>query len=107
MTDSVIDKLVEKLGPKEGNLRVWWIPQVPMKAFHVHVGSIDEAMLVLNVLAYYDLFQYENTVKGDYANAGGLNIFEDGEWIDWSTENGDGIDDLINQHYPNGGMVKS
>lgn len=64
-------------------LRVWWIPQVPMKAFYVPVENLVEAKLLLDTLANYDLFQYENRVKPDYCNAGGLHVFEDGEWIDW------------------------
>ena len=69
--------------PNEGDLQVWWVPQVPMKAFEVPVKTPAEAVLVLDVLAKYDAFQFENNVKGDYWNAGGLNVFEDGEWCDW------------------------
>ena len=53
-------------------LRVWHIPQVPMKAFHVEVETTEEAVKVLNILADYDLFQYENRVKPDYCNMQGL-----------------------------------
>lgn len=70
----------------EGDLRVWWVPQIPMKAFTVHVKTIDEASLLINTLANYDLFQYENNIKPDYCNAGGLSVFEDGEWCDWYDE---------------------
>ena len=52
----------------KGDLRVWWIPQIPMKAFHVPVKSISEAKLILNTLADYDLFQWRNKVKPDYSN---------------------------------------
>ena len=52
-------------------------PQVPMNSFHVSVRSVREALLLLDTLAYYDLFQYENNIKPDYCNAGGLEIFED------------------------------
>lgn len=69
--------------PKEGDLQVWWIPQVPMKPFFYDVRSVEEAAVICDVLAKYDLFQYENRVKPDYANAGGLNVFEDGEWCSW------------------------
>ncbi len=79
--------------PKEGDLRVWWIPQVPMRQpFHVDVDSPKEASKILGVLAYYDLFQYENKVRPDYANVGGLEVFEDGEWCEWYDEDGDDID---------------
>jgi hypothetical protein len=77
-------------------LRVWWIPQVPMKSFHVPVSSFREARLVLDTLAMYDLFQYKNKVKPDYANAGGLQIFDEEEkdWVDWcDEETGDGFDE--------------
>ncbi|HCF3423357.1 TPA: hypothetical protein NIC12_004834 [Pseudomonas aeruginosa] len=74
-------------------LQVWWIPQVPMKAFTVDVASVEEGVKLMNVLADYDAFQYENRVKGDYCNAGGLNQWSDdvdGEgnpgWESWYDE---------------------
>lgn len=79
----------------KGDLRVWWIPQVPMKPFYVPVANLDEALLLLDTLAKYDIFQYENRIKPDYANAGGLNVYEDGEWVDWESDNGDNIDDFL------------
>ena len=65
-------KKQEKAGkkPKAGDLRVWWIPQVPMKAFHVPVADLAEAKLVIDTLAKYDLFQLENKIKPDFCNAG-------------------------------------
>lgn len=84
--------------PKEtqGSLRVWWIPQVPMKAFRVPVKDAEQAKLLLNALADYDAFQFENQVKGDYCNAGGLEVFEGGEWSEWYDEDsGDDINDLM------------
>jgi len=82
---------------KAGDLRVWWIPQVPMKAFYAPVDSPREGKKLLTVLAEYDLFQFENKVKPDYFNAGGLQMYEeDGngrmEWCDWQNEDGDDID---------------
>lgn|SRR3546814_506371 len=76
-----------------GQLQVWWVPQVPMTAFEVNVGSVQEGAKLLDVLAEYDLFQYENKVKPDYCNAGGLRRWcadSDGEgtpgWEDWCDE---------------------
>jgi len=69
--------------PAEGDLKVWWIPQVPMNAFEVSVSSVEEAAKIMTVLADYDLFQYENRVKPDYCNTGGLLVFQGGEWIGW------------------------
>ena len=80
-------------GPSLGSLRVWWIPQVPMQPFRVEVATVREAKLLLDTLAKYDAFQFENNVKPDYCNAGGLEVFEDGEWCEWYDEDGNGIDE--------------
>lgn len=77
---------------KEGNLKVWWIPQIPMKQFEVPVKSPKEAVLILDTLARYDAFQFENNIKPDYCNAGGLLVFEDGEWTEWYSKDGEDID---------------
>lgn len=71
-------------------LRVWWIPQVPMEAFYVPVKSVVEGVKIMNVLAEYDAFQYDNNVKDDYSNAGGLEMFDDDDWCDWYIE-----DDIV------------
>jgi hypothetical protein len=70
-------------------LKVWWIPQIPMQPFYVPVNSIEEAILILDTLAIYDIFQLENKIKPDYANTGGLMCFEDGEWVEWHDEESD------------------
>lgn len=77
-------------------LRVWHIPQVPMKAFHVETDSLETAVAIKNALADYDLFQYENNVKGDYCNANGIQVWDEtltdqdltdmgleDKWVDW------------------------
>ena len=78
----------------ELKFRVWHIPQVPMNPFHVPVNDIREAKLVLDVLARYDSFQFENNVKPDYSNAAGLEVFEDGEWVEWYDLDGNSIDEV-------------
>ena len=82
-------------------LRVWWIPQIPMKAFHVPVESPKEAKKILDVLAKCDLFQLENNIKPDFCNAGGLEAFEDDSdgdgnpgWCEWYDESGRTIDEI-------------
>lgn len=65
-----------------------------MKAFNVPVRNIREAMLLLTALGNYDIFQFENNIKPDYCNAGGLNVWEDGEWCEWSDDEGRSIDDI-------------
>ena len=86
--------------PKEGDLRVWWIPQVPMKPFYVDVPSLEVAGYIMDVLADYDMFQFENNIKPDYANAGGVQVFEGGEWIDWYSEDGEDFDEWWEAQQP-------
>lgn len=99
--------------PKPGDLRVWWIPQIPGEPFFVPVQGIHEARKLLDTLARYDLFQLEHRIKPDYSNAGGLEVYreelagtdlepelgedEDG-WTDWTDGNGDDIDHSVLIH---------
>ena len=63
--------------------RVWWIPQVPGKPFQVECKDHSEAEKLVEVLADYDLFQYEHNIKPDYCNVGGIQAFEeDDDWCD-------------------------
>ncbi len=86
--------------PQHGDLRIWHIPQIPGKPFLVNVDSPLEGKLILNCLAEYDLFQFENNIKPDYCNAGGLSVFDanddhdgpDGSWYDWYSSDGEDID---------------
>jgi len=80
--------------PKEGDLQVWHIPQIPGKSFLVAVKTPEEAKRVLDILAEYDLFQYAARIKPDYSNAGGLTVFESGEWVEWENEDGESINEL-------------
>jgi hypothetical protein len=79
---------------KDGDLQVWWIPQLRMKSFDVPVNSIIEALLIIDTLGKYDAFQFENRIKPDYCNTGGLNVWENGEWCEWENDVGLQIDDL-------------
>lgn len=64
--------------------KVWHIPQVPMKAFEFETDDLAVAATVMEQLAFYDLFQFENNVKGDYSNAQGISEWseEEQEWWD-------------------------
>lgn len=82
-----------------GDLRVWWIPQIPMESFYYPVKSLREAKLLLNALAQYDLFQLHHNVKPDYSNAGGLHVWEDDgsgnfDWNEWYDDFGNCIDEV-------------
>lgn len=74
-------------------LRIWWIPQVPMNAFKVDINSIKEAKNVLHILAEYDKFQFENNIKPDYSNTGGLEYFDEDnkEWSEFEDDEGNDI----------------
>ena len=74
---------------QEGDLLVWWIPQVPGKPFEVSVPTREEGRRLLDTLAAYDLFQFKQNIKPDYSNVGGLMVYEDGEWIDCEDEEDD------------------
>jgi len=85
--------------PQINDLRVWWIPQVPGNAFYVPVRNCIEAKLVLNTLASYDQFQFDENVKPDYTNAGGLQRYVDEgdgpEWLDWHPHPDDDDGDIL------------
>jgi hypothetical protein len=75
--------------PSSGALMVWWIPQVPMNPpFLAPVQSLEEAARTIHLLAIYDMYQFEYKVKPDYANAGGLLMWDGDEWVDWHSDDG-------------------
>jgi len=76
-------------------LRVLHFPQVPCDPFKVSVESLDEAKKVMDMLADYDLFQFEHKIKPDYANTTILEELDEvhREWVCWGDEE-TGITDL-------------
>lgn len=64
--------------------RVWWVPRVHMASFFYNTDSLSEALHMADMLAKYDLFQYENNVKPDYSNTGGVQMWdeENQDWFD-------------------------
>lgn len=82
-----------KVEPKQGDLQIWWVPQVPMTAFNVSVTDVEMGVKLLEVLGAYDLFQLKHNIKPDFCNVGGLQrwcLDSDGEgtpgWEDWYDE---------------------
>ena len=73
-----------------GDLRIWYIPQVPMKVFEASVPDLKTGKLVLDIIYELALFEFENKVKPDYANMGGIVRYEDVdgemEWVDVDEE---------------------
>jgi hypothetical protein len=58
--------------------------------------------LLLWTLARYDIFQYENNIKPDFSNAGGLLVYRDGAWEEWEDAEGCDVDHLIDRCYSDG-----
>ena len=73
---------------KEGILRVWWSSRVPIdnSLETYQVSSPQEAKTKLDELTQRDL--KDSSVMD---NVGGLEVFESGEWCEWSNERGDDI----------------
>lgn len=75
----------------ETKLRIWWMPQIGTNCtFYIPVKSVEEAKKFLDVLAAYDQFQYQNRIKPDFFNTGGLQMWDEEEkdWVDWSDSEG-------------------
>ncbi|HEA1420265.1 TPA: hypothetical protein RVE58_001342 [Escherichia coli] len=70
-----------------------------MKPFIVEVASVEEGVRLMDALADYDAFQYDNNIKPDYCNANGLEMWDESltdedlsemgltdRWVDWYSE---------------------
>lgn len=73
-------------------LRIWHNSNFGKPAFTRDVPDVETAILLLDVLAYYDLYQGDRVV----ANAQGLTYYdeEDKEWLEWYNEEGEDIDEV-------------
>ena len=74
-------------GDHVGDLRVYWFVNPPSTPKHYPVKSPEEAKAKLDKLAQRDL--RDSSV---FDNAGGLQVYEEGEWTEWYDENGNDID---------------
>jgi len=84
--------------PTEGDLKVFYIPQVPMTPYEVAIprrhGTREEtdeaylntAALVLNAVIGLSIFEFDNDIKPDYSDMAGIVRYEDGEWCDVDEE---------------------
>ena len=81
---------------KNQKMQIWWCPQVGEceEHFYIPVHSVEEAKKIMDVLAYYDAYQMNQNIKGDYCNCGGLEVYDEveQEWCDWYYESGSGDD---------------
>lgn len=67
-------------------LYVWWVPQIFGSCFYYEIETYGQGKLLEDVLAKYDWFQYQENIKGDYANVGGLGIYDGEDLMDISDE---------------------
>lgn len=82
-------------------MRVWWIPQIGIdKAFYIPVKTVEEAKKFMDLLAAYDCFQYNQGIKSDYCNTGGLEIWDEEaqEWNDWYYEDENSYFDDVDEY---------
>ena len=71
----------------EGDLEMWFIPDIPGKEFRWKVDSGAEAEKLIEVLAAYNRYLHRRGLMDDYeADASGVEIFEDGEWTEFYGE---------------------
>ena len=79
-------------------MRVLWFVPIDSPPFIIDVKSVEEAIIVINVLSSYDHFQQlVNNTKPSYSNVGDLEIFDDGEWSTYINDIGEHIEDLVNK----------
>jgi hypothetical protein len=69
-----------------GDLRIFWIRNVPNSALHTTVADLPEALSVYGRHIYDDL--RDPSVE---SNVGGLEIFDDG-WLDWELRDLDEVE---------------
>lgn len=79
------------VSPQTGDLAVYWIPNPPRAAYHYPIESVDQAKLVLDVLAHYDLYLDEDIISANY---GGLVVWDGTEWVDWESDDCEDINEI-------------
>lgn len=84
-------------------LRVSHFPQIPCKPYQVEVNSLEEAFIISQTLAYYDLFLLANNHRVDYANTTVVEMFDEqeNEWFDYYDEDGNEFDDWCRENMKN------
>ena len=68
--------------------KVWYVPQVSMKAFEVECETAEQAQEALDLITNFSNFEFENNVKPDYSDAGGVVEWDETEqeWCDYEPE---------------------
>ena len=67
--------------------RIWWKTNISVYGvYRVPVKSVEHGVEILNILADYDLSLSKYDFMEDYTNSGGLEVLQDGDWIEWEDE---------------------
>lgn len=68
--------------------KAWYIPQVPMHPFEVECETAEQAWDALDLITNFSIFEFENNVKPDYSDVGGVSEWDeaDQEWNDLEPE---------------------
>ena len=80
-------------------LRVWYVWNPPRKPLHYQVNSVEEAIKFIQERIKRDL---EDSCITD--NAMGLEVFEDGEWVEYYDDIGQDIDEIIEEREEENGQ---
>ena len=69
--------------------KIWYVHQVPGPVFEREVPNPEIGAGVLEAIYAVALYQFENAMIPDYANAGGIaQLDDDGVWVDYHPEEG-------------------
>ncbi|WIW70926.1 hypothetical protein [Anaerosinus gibii] len=76
-------------------LRVCHVPPTACNPFIIDVANLKEAKKIMDTLAEYDKFQYENNLPQNSSSTSTLEEYSECEkkWIDWCDEES-GIDHI-------------
>lgn len=77
----------------DAKFKAWYIPQIPGEAFEVEVDSPAEGFKILDIISRFSLFEFENRVKPDYADAGGVVEWDESEQDWWDVDEDEMGDD--------------
>jgi hypothetical protein len=84
------DEIESEEVPLVGALQVYWFPQVGGHMFTYPADTIENAVAMLDMFYKYDMFQFSNSIKGDYTNEGGVHVWADDNgsgqpgWVEWN-----------------------
>lgn len=83
---------MSKNAPKEGDLKVYNIKNIPNPPEHYPVKTPKHGAMLIELLAESQLL--DETIE---SNTFGLLVFKDGDWENWEDENGYSIQEYAHE----------